>query len=106
RICGLRTRHGALVAVGAAQSLGQIAVDVKDLGCDFLALPGHKWLLAPDGAAALYVKREHIERLQPLAVVHGANRHYDYEGHFEHASDTIQKFELATQRGPVFPCFA
>ena len=101
QICEIAHRHGALVAVDAAQSVGQIPIDVKDLDCDFMALPGHKWLLAPDGAAALYVKREHIERLQPLAVVHGANRHYDYEGHFEHASDTIHKFELTTHSGPV-----
>jgi L-cysteine/cystine lyase len=100
-ICEIAHRRSALVAVDAAQSVGQIAVDVKELDCDFMALPGHKWLLAPDGAAALFVKREHIERLQPLAVVHGANREYDYEGHFEHASDTIHKFELTTHSGPV-----
>src|SRR5206468_2838287 len=100
-VCEIAHRHGELVAVDAAQSVGQIPIDVKNLGCDFMALPGHKWLLAPDGAAALYVKREHIERLQPLAVVHGANRNYDSEGNFEHASDTIHKFELTTHSGPV-----
>ena len=42
-----------------------------------------------------------IERLQPLAVVHGANRHYDFEGNFEPAPDTIHKFELTTHSGPV-----
>ncbi len=100
-ICELAHSRSALVCVDAAQSVGQIPVDVNAMGADFMALPGHKWLLAPDGAAALYVRREHIERLQPLAVVHGANRQYDYEGHFEHASDTIHKFELTTHSGPV-----
>jgi L-cysteine/cystine lyase len=93
--------RGALVAVDAAQSAGHIGFDVREMGCDFLALPGHKWLLGPDGAAAFYVRRELIERLQPLAVVHGANRHYDYEGNFEPATDTIHKFELTTHSGPV-----
>lgn len=93
--------RGALVAVDAAQSCGQIAFDVRSMDCDFMAFPGHKWLLAPDGAAALYVRRDRIERLQPLAVVHGANRRYDFEGHFEYASDTIHKFELTTHSGAV-----
>jgi selenocysteine lyase/cysteine desulfurase len=69
--------------------------------CDFLALPAHKWLLGPAGAAFLYVRRDLIERLQPLAVVHGANAGYDYEGNFEYANSTIHKFELTTHSGPV-----
>jgi L-cysteine/cystine lyase len=101
QICEMAHRQGALVVVDAAQSAGQIAFDVRELGCDFLALPGHKWLLGPDGAAALYVRRDLIERLQPLAVVHGANRRYDFEGNFEYANDSIHKFELTTHSGPV-----
>jgi selenocysteine lyase/cysteine desulfurase len=71
------------------------------MNCDILALPGHKWLLGPDGAAFLYVRRNLIERVQPLAVVHGANRRYDFEGNFEYANDTMHKFELTTHSGPV-----
>lgn len=100
-ICAMAHARGALVAVDAAQSAGHIAFDVREMGCDFLALPGHKWLLGPDGAAALYVRRELIERLQPLAVVHGASRRYDFDGNFEYANDTIRKFELTTHSGPV-----
>ncbi len=100
-ICAMAHARGALVCVDAAQSAGQIAIDVHEMDCDVMALPGHKWLLGPDGAAALYVRRDLIERMWPLAVVHGANRHYDYEGHFEYASDTIHKFELTTHSGPV-----
>jgi L-cysteine/cystine lyase len=100
-ICEMAHASGALVAVDAAQSAGQVACDVRQMGCDFVAVPGHKWLLGPDGAAALYVRRDLIERLQPLAVVHGASRHYDFEGNFEPAFDTIHKFELTTHSGPV-----
>ncbi len=100
-ICEMAHARGALVAVDAAQSVGQVPVDVREIGCDFMAMPGHKWLLGPDGAAALYVRRDLIERLQPLAVVHGANRGYDFEGNFDYANDSIHKFELTTHSGPV-----
>lgn len=100
-ICRIAHQRGALVAVDAAQSAGHVPVDVRDMACDFAMLPGHKWLLGPDGAAFLYMRRDLIERLQPLAVVHGANRNYDFEGNFEYANDTIHKFELTTHSGPV-----
>ncbi len=35
---------------------------------DFLAADGHKWLLGPEGAGILYVRREWIDRLRPLGV--------------------------------------
>ncbi len=100
-ICAMAHARGALVAVDAAQSAGHVDFNVREMDCDMLALPGHKWLLGPDGAAALYVRRDLIERIQPLAVVHGANRHYDFDGNFEYANDTIHKFELTTHSGPV-----
>ncbi len=100
-ICAMAHARGALVCVDAAQSAGHISFDVREMDCDILALPGHKWLLGPDGAAFLYVRRGLIERLQPLSVVHGANRSYDYRGNFEYANDSIHKFELTTHSGPV-----
>jgi cysteine desulfurase len=39
----------------AAQSMGKIAVNVKDLGVDMLSIAGHK-LYAPKGVGALYVR--------------------------------------------------
>ena len=100
-ICEVAHTRGALVCVDAAQSAGHVDFDVKALVCDILAFPGHKWILGPDGAAFFFVRRELIERLQPLAVVHGANRHYDYHGNFDYANDSIHKFELTTHSGPV-----
>lgn len=41
--------------VDAAQSLGHVRIDVKAIGCDLLAAPGHKGLLGPLGAGVLYV---------------------------------------------------
>lgn len=89
--------RGALLLVDGAQSVGQIEVDVKALGCDFYAFPGHKWLLGPEGVGALYIRRELIESLQPAKVAFWAVSSYDHEGNFTPITDSIRKFELTTQ---------
>lgn len=57
-LCALARRHGALSVVDGAQAVGQIRVDVKDLGCDAYVASPHKWLLAPKGTGILYIKRD------------------------------------------------
>ena len=49
--------------VDAIQSLGAIEVDVKSSHIDILAADGHKWLLAPEGAAIFYCTNDKLERL-------------------------------------------
>lgn len=61
-------QRGALLFVDAIQGLGVLPLDVSDVGVDFLAADGHKWLLGPEGAGVLYVREEHLERLRPLGV--------------------------------------
>jgi cysteine desulfurase len=47
---------GAVVHTDAAQSLGKVPVNVRELEVDLLSVAGHK-LYAPKGIGALYVKR-------------------------------------------------
>ena len=49
--------------VDAIQSLGVVEVDVKLCNVDILAADGHKWLLAPEGAAIFYCADERREQL-------------------------------------------
>ena len=49
--------------VDAIQSLGVVEVDVKSCNVDILAADGHKWLLAPEGAAIFYCSDERREQL-------------------------------------------
>jgi len=56
---------GATVLVDAAQSAPHMAVDVQDIGCDFLAISGHK-MLGPTGIGCLYGKRELLEQMPPF----------------------------------------
>ena len=58
QITHVAKRKGAFVVVDGAQSLGQIPVDVKALGCDAFYSSPHKWLLAPKGCGVLWIARE------------------------------------------------
>ena len=101
-LCTLAHDQGALVLVDAAQSAGQMPLDLHDLGCDFYALPGHKWLLGPDGTGALYVREDLIERLETFLVSSHAVISYDREGNFEPNPGAIEKFELLTRSTALF----
>jgi cysteine desulfurase family protein len=59
-IGALARRHGAFFLLDAAQSLGHVAIDAKELAVDLLAAPGHKGLLGPLGTGFLYL-REGVE---------------------------------------------
>jgi selenocysteine lyase/cysteine desulfurase len=60
--------RGIALFVDAIQGLGPLRIDVRKTPIDFLAADGHKWLLGPEGAGLLYVRRDWIERLRPIGV--------------------------------------
>ena len=66
RICELAHRHGIEVVVDGAHAVGQLDFKVSDLGCDYYGTSLHKWLSAPKGTGLLYMKREHVEKIEPL----------------------------------------
>jgi len=100
-LAALAHERGALLLLDAAQSVGQLPVDVHELDCDFCAFPGHKWLLGPAATGALYVRRELIPRIQPAKVSHHASAFYNFKDRFETKGDTIDKFEMTTVSVPL-----
>ena len=68
--------HGAYILVDGAQSVPHIPVNVRDLGCDFLACSSHK-MLGPGGAGILYGREELLKDLQPLYYGGDSNARFD-----------------------------
>ncbi len=85
----LAHQHGAQLLADGALSFGQIPVSMRELGCDYFATSLHKWLNAPLGTGALFVRRDRLPSLWPL---YGTRR----------KADDIRKFEaVGTRSGPT-----
>lgn len=50
----------------AAQTIGDVEINVAQIGCDFLAAPGHKGLMGPLGTGFLYAASHVAEACRPL----------------------------------------
>jgi selenocysteine lyase/cysteine desulfurase len=61
RLC---RRYGVPFVVDAAQSAGSIHVDLEKWGADFIAMPGHKGLLGPQGTGLLLCAGESVPLLR------------------------------------------
>ncbi|GBD32019.1 Cysteine desulfurase [bacterium HR33] len=63
-LVSLARARGIPVLVDGAQAAPHYRVDVRDLGCDFYALSGHK-LFGPTGIGVLYGRAELLEEMPP-----------------------------------------
>jgi selenocysteine lyase/cysteine desulfurase len=64
----LARRAGVPYFLDACQSVGQLPVDVGAIGCDVATMTGRKWLRAPRGTGALFVRTDFLERLDPPGI--------------------------------------
>ncbi len=83
-IARIAKKHGVLVHTDAAQSVGKIPTDVKELGVDLLTVAGHK-LYAPKGIGALYIR--HGVTLEKL--VHGADHEQNLRAGTENVLEIV-----------------
>src|SRR5262245_33753817 len=98
----LAHERGALVLVDAYQTVGSLPVDVRALGCDFLAGGVLKYLLGSAGLGFFYCRRDLVERIEPTATGWFADRNifeldlYDYS-----PAPTARRFEAGTPPIPA-----
>jgi len=88
---------GARVLLDAAQSAPRLPLDVRALGCDFLAFSGHK-AYGPSGIGALWGRAELLAAMPPYQGGGGMIRTVRFEeSTFE---DPPRRFEAGTPAGP------
>lgn len=93
----LTKKVGAVLVVDAAQSVPHMKIDVKELGCDFLAFSAHK-MLGPMGIGALYGKKELLEKMKPF--MYGGDMIKEVKLNDSTWADIPSKFEAGTPNVP------
>jgi selenocysteine lyase/cysteine desulfurase len=100
---------GATVHVDGAQSVGAIAVDVRDLGVDTYAFSGQKWLCGPDSSGGLYVAPEQMDQLAPTSVSFTTIDFQQFDPHRPldvAINPTAARYETGTMYRPAVKGFA
>ncbi|SNR41374.1 cysteine desulfurase [Puniceibacterium sediminis] len=64
-ICDGARAKGVPVLVDGSQAAVHMPVNVKDIGCDFYAITGHK-LYGPSGSGAIYIRKERMAEMRPF----------------------------------------
>lgn len=64
-LCAKARQRNIVTLIDGAQSVGHRPVDVREIGCDFLAFSSHK-MCGPTGIGVLYGRRELLEAMPPF----------------------------------------
>ena len=67
-LCRLARSKNVLVAADGAHCVGMLNLNMHDLGADFYANSGYKWLGAPTGTGIFYVRKDIQKDLLPNIV--------------------------------------
>ena len=94
-------RRDVLFAVDAKQGFGHLPNAVRACNADFAYFGAAKWLLAPQGVSAVYVRRELIERLSPaLSSWRSVLDPMDFLNYDQPLHPDAQRFEGGTGNYP------
>ena len=96
-VCAWARERGIATLVDGAQALGAVPVDAREIGCDYWAGSGHKWLGAPKGCGIFYASAATMARLAPAHVGAGSFRTADRSTGNLELWDSGQRFEYGTR---------
>ncbi|MEM8602792.1 MAG: aminotransferase class V-fold PLP-dependent enzyme [Cyanobacteria bacterium P01_H01_bin.121] len=88
------------ILVDAAQSVGVLPLNLPELGIDYYAFTGHKWLGGPAGVGGLYIRPEAFTELKPTAIG-WRGLVYD-QGNPAGWKPDGRRFEVATSAYPLY----
>ena len=66
--------YGIPVFIDGAHGIGNVPLDMAEIGADFYVSNLHKWLLCPPPVAFFHAKKEHLPRLHHPVTSHNLNR--------------------------------
>ena len=101
----LTKQKGLYFVVNPTQSLGALYFKVKDLGIDFMASNGHKWMLSSFGVGAIYIKRKYLRDAEnfkpPFFSQSGQKNRENFDNNMKlNMSDSATRFEIGTPNLP------
>ncbi len=89
------------VLVDGAQAVGAIPLHLHQLGVDFYAFPGQKWLCGPEGTGGLFIRKERLAEVEPTFVGYRSMEHYDQLSPYALPATGAKRFEVGTLYRPV-----
>ena len=85
-LCAEARKRGIITILDGAQTIGQIKLDVKDIGCDVYLGCFHKWIGSPAGSGFMYIQKDLAPKVWTTIA----------SGYWDNHSDEGYRF---TQRG-------
>ena len=101
-IADLARDNELMVVVDAAQSAGQVPVDLHELGIDAYAMAGQKWLCGPESTGLLYVRRDRFPDIAPTYARYGQ---FEASGYFLPAAGAM-RYEIGEFYSPAIAALA
>jgi selenocysteine lyase/cysteine desulfurase len=100
----LARAKGLWFALDGVQAVGHLPMNIGEIGVDFYAVSGHKWLLGPRRTGIFYIKKDLLDAniVKPCVVGAYSNGGYDMPKRQLKLHPTAQRFEYATQNEALF----
>lgn len=76
-LCAEAARRGIFSVLDGAQTVGQIRVDVRDIGCDAYVGCFHKWMCGPPGTGFMFIRADRIKEIWTTVASYRWDDHED-----------------------------